>query len=310
VANLQNQRVVLIAGPTASGKSGAAVAIAEKLGGMIINADAMQVYKDLNIISARPGPDDEARATHHLFGHVDAAERYSVGRWLEDVEPVLQSAARHGQPAIVVGGTGLYFKALLEGLSAIPDIPSQITSHWNRQLKENGPWALHSVLMAQDIETADELDTNDGQRIVRALSVRQATGKSIRQFSNSQPLLKDTDVALRAVLLPDRDQLYARIEDRFDNMIKAGALTEVEALTARNLPGDLPAMRAIGIPELAAHLRGEQSLDDAIEKAKTNSRRYAKRQMTWIRGQMADWTLFTEPDNLVSQCLDLCTDQA
>ena len=305
MANLQNQRVALIAGPTASGKSGAAAEIAEKLGGIIVNADAMQVYKDLNIISARPGPDDEARAPHHLFGHVDAAERFSVGRWLEDVEPVLAAAAKRGQPIIITGGTGLYFKALLEGLSVIPDISPQITGHWNQQLKEHGPWALHSVLMAQDTDTADELEPNDGQRIVRALSVRQATGKSIRQFTNSEPLLKDADVTLRAILLPDRDKLYSRIESRFDHMIKAGALMEVETLVVRNLPDDLPAMRAIGVPELAAHLHGEQTLDEAVEKAKTNSRRYAKRQMTWIRGQMADWTMFTEPDDLISQCLDL-----
>ncbi|MDH3742604.1 MAG: tRNA (adenosine(37)-N6)-dimethylallyltransferase MiaA [Hyphomicrobiales bacterium] len=310
MTNLRNKRVVLIAGPTASGKSGAAVAIAERLGGIVINADAMQVYKDLKVVSARPSLQEEARVPHHLFGHVDAGERYSVGRWLEDVAPVLSAAGHRGQLAIIVGGTGLYFKAMLEGLSEIPDIPSRITGHWNRLLKEQGPWALHAILMSQDPETADELDSNDGQRIVRALSVRQATGKSIRQFSNSQPLLKDTDVVIRAALLPDRKELYARIEERFDDMIEAGALTEVEALAARGLPDDLPAMRAIGVPELATALRHEQTLDEAIEKAKTNSRRYAKRQMTWIRGQMADWNLFTEPEGLVSQCLDLCTDRA
>lgn len=310
MTNLQNQRVVLIAGPTASGKSGAAVAIAEKLGGIVINADAIQVYKDLNIISARPGPDDAARAPHHLFGHVDAAERYSVGRWLADVEPVLTAAARRSQPAIVVGGTGLYFKALLEGLSNVPDIPPQITSRWNRLLKEEGPWAIHAVLMAQDPESADELDPNDGQRIIRALAVKQATGKSIRLFTNSTPLVTQKQLVARAVLLPDRAELYSRIDIRFDSMMGTGALNEVKTLIARKLPDDLPAMRAIGVPELAAHLRGEQSLNEAIEKAKTNSRRYAKRQMTWIRGQMANWTLFTEPEDLISQCLDLCTNRA
>ncbi|NNE22356.1 MAG: tRNA (adenosine(37)-N6)-dimethylallyltransferase MiaA [Rhizobiales bacterium] len=309
VTNKQ-KRAVLIAGPTASGKSGAAVAIAQRLGGIVINADAMQVYDDLKVVSARPSPQEQAGIPHYLFGHVDAGERYSVGRWLEDVAPVLSAAARRGQYAVIVGGTGLYFKTLLEGLSTIPDIPSQITSHWNRQLKEHGSWALHSILMAQDAETADELDSNDSQRIVRALCVRQATGKSIRQFSNSQPLLADSDITIQAALLPDRKQLYARIEERFDNMIEAGALPEVEALIVRGLPDDLPAMRAIGVPELAGFLSGEQTLDEAIEKAKTNSRRYAKRQMTWIRGQMADWTLFTEPEDLVSQCLDLCGDQA
>lgn len=310
MTNLLKQRAVLIAGPTASGKSGAAVEIAHELGGIVVNADAMQVYKDLFVISARPGAGDEARAPHHLFGHVDAAERYSVGRWLEDIEPVLSAAANRGQPAIIVGGTGLYFKALLEGLSEIPEIPAKITAHWNRQLKEHGPWALHAILMAQDTETADELEHNDGQRIVRALSVRQATGKSIRHFKNSKPLLNHEDVVLRAVLLPERDQLYSRIDARFDTMVDAGALDEARALIARDLPDDLPAMRAIGVPELAAVLAGEQTLQDAIEKAKTNSRRYAKRQMTWIRGQMTGWTRFAEPQGLISQCLDVAAHRA
>ena len=164
--------------------------------------------------------------------------------------------------------------------------------------------------MAQDTETADELEHNDGQRIVRALSVRQATGKSIRHFKNSKPLLNHEDVVLRAVLLPERDQLYSRIDARFDTMVEAGALDEVRALIARDLPDDLPAVRAIGVPELAAVLAGEQTLQDAIEKAKTNSRRYAKRQMTCIRGQMTDWTRFAEPQGMISQCLDVAAHRA
>ena len=306
MTNLILQRAILIAGPTASGKSGAAVAIAEQLGGIIINADAMQVYGDLSIISARPGAEEMARIPHHLFGHIDARERYSVGKWLDDVGPILSAAAKRDQPAVIVGGTGLYFKALLEGLSVIPEVPVKITGHWNRQLKEEGPWALHAVLMAQDAQSADELEPNDGQRIVRALAVKQATGNSIRQFQNSTPLLGKTANAIRCVLLPDREQLYSRIDARFETMIEIGALDEVKALVARTLPDDLPAMRAIGTPELAAHLAGEISLQEAAEKAKTNSRRYAKRQMTWTRSQMEDWTSFTEQDDLVRHCLDLC----
>ena len=285
------QQVVLIAGPTASGKSEAAIHAAEERGGVVVNADAMQVYRDLRVITARPNDDDEMRAVHHLFGHVDAAERYSVGRWLSDVAPVLKAAARRGQPVVFVGGTGLYFKALTEGLSEMPEVPRAIAGRWQRALKDEGPWALHAVLMAQDPEMADLLEPSDGQRIVRALSIKQATGKSIRHFQAAagKPLLAPGDIVQRMVLMPERAVLYERINRRFDAMISAGAMEEVEALVARHLDPDLPAMKAIGVPEIAEAIAGTVSMEDAIEKAKTNSRRYAKRQMTWIRSQMADW---------------------
>ena len=288
------QRVVLIAGPTASGKSQAAIGIAEQLGGVVINADAMQVYRDLKIVTARPCPEDEARVPHHLFGHVDADQRYSVGQWLSDIQPVLKAAARRGQAAVVVGGTGLYFKALCEGLSEVPEVPASVSGRWQRMLKEEGPWALHAVLMARDAQGADALDPNDGHRIVRALCVHEVTGKSIRQLNEnqSQPLISKSDVLFKAILMPEREELYQRIEQRFDDMIGTGALEEVKALVARQLEPGLPVMKAIGVPELSAHLAGGITLEDAAEKAKTHSRRYAKRQMTWARGQMADWTVY------------------
>ena len=304
--------VVLIAGPTASGKSQAAIAIAERLNGIIVNADAMQVYRDLQILTARPAEDDLARAPHKLFGHVDAEESYSVGRWLSDVESILAEASAAGQLTIFVGGTGLYFKALSEGLSDIPSVPQAITARWKKILKEDGPWALHAVLMARDSETADATDPGDGQRIVRALAVREATGKSIRHFQSrgAKPLISADEVALRAVLMPDRANLYERIDARFEKMVSAGAVHEVKTLLDRNLDTSLPAMKAIGVPELAQYLAGELSLAAAIESAKTHSRRYAKRQMTWIRGQMPDWEQFTEPKPLIDRCLDLCAQQA
>jgi tRNA dimethylallyltransferase len=292
------QQVVLIAGPTASGKSEAAIRVAEDLGGIIVNADAMQVYRDLRVITARPDLQDEQRVVHHLFGHVDAAERCSVGRWLADVAPVFQAAARRSQPVVFVGGTGLYFKALCEGLSDMPEVPHAITGRWQRALKQDGPWALYAVLMARDPEAADMLEPSDGQRIVRALSVKEATGRSIRHFqaTAARPLVGADSRVLRVALLPEREVLYQRIDARFDAMVAGGAVDEVEALLARKLDPDLPAMKAIGVPEIAMALCSEISLQEAIEKAKTNSRRYAKRQMTWIRGQMADWpTLPTLP---------------
>lgn len=294
-------RVVLIAGPTASGKSLAAARVAAALGGIVVNADAMQVYRDLHIVTAQPEPDDLALAPHHLFGHVDGAERYSVGRWLVDVGLVLKTAARRGQPVVFAGGTGLYFKALCEGLAEMPAVPAQIERRWRRVLKEDGPWALHGVLMARDPDAADGIDTNDGQRIVRALAVYEATGKSIRKWQSAatKPLVRPADVLAKAALMPPREDLYDRIERRFDAMLARGALDEVAVLLARRLDPDLPVMKAIGVPELARHLTGAVSIEDAIAKAKTASRRYAKRQMTWIRGQMTDWPVHAAPDELI-----------
>ncbi len=308
----RHPHVVLIAGPTASGKSEAAVDIAAGLDGIVVNADAMQVYQDLATLTARPDAQAQNRAPHYLFGHVDGRERYSVGRWLEDLRPVIKSALQRDQPVVIAGGTGLYFKALCDGLSEMPEIPQHISSHWRRALKEQGPWELHAVLMARDAESAYTIEPSDGQRIIRALAVKQATGKSIRYFQSSStvPLITREEVLLRAALLPDRQQLYRRIDERFEAMIARGAMAEVTSLLARNLDTELPVMKAIGVPELSSYLTGDLPLEDAIETAKTSSRRYAKRQITWIRGQMADWCPFTDPKALIRQCLDLCGERA
>jgi tRNA dimethylallyltransferase len=288
-------RAVLIAGPTASGKSAAALRLAEEAAAAgraawIVNADAMQVYDALRIVTARPSAAEEARVPHRLFGHVSAATRYSVGAWLDDVAAVLDVARRHKALAIVTGGTGLYFRALTEGLAAVPPIPPAVRSHWVERMGTEGPARLHALLMERD-PSADTIRPRDPQRIVRALEVLDTTGLPLtawRRIAGGAPLLAETETA-RFVLEPERAVLHRRIADRFDRMVGEGALAEVAALLARGLDPALPAMKAIGVRAFAAHLAGAASLDQAVAAAKTETRRYAKRQSTWFRNQIADW---------------------
>ncbi len=292
--------MVLIAGPTASGKSAVALALADEArrhgrAAWIVNADAMQVYDALRVVTARPGGAEEARALHFLYGHVPAAIRYSVGAWLADVEPVLHEAERAAALAIVVGGTGLYFKALTEGIAAIPAIPKEIRAHWAERLREEGADRLHAVLAARDSASAAAIRPSDPQRILRALEVLDATGRSLDGWRKEPPTgrLAPFDATARFVLETERPELHRRIAERFDRMVGAGALKEVEALLAQRLDPELPAMKAIGVRSFAAHLRGEVSLEAAVATAKTETRRYAKRQMTWFRNQMPDWPRLT-----------------
>ncbi|MCW2306994.1 tRNA (adenosine(37)-N6)-dimethylallyltransferase MiaA [Rhodobium gokarnense] len=281
---------VLIAGPTASGKSALALSLAEADNGVIINADSMQVYRDLRILTARPDEDETARVPHRLYGHVDASEPYSVGRWLDDVKNVLDEAALARRLPILVGGTGLYFKALTEGLTEIPPIPENVRIYWRDMAAAEPSEALHAKLAQLDPEMAERLNPGDAQRIARALEVVTATGKSLAAFHEeaSRPLI-DPEDAERIVLSPERPELHRRIEARFRQMAEAGALDEVAALTARNLDPQLPAMKAIGVRPLAAHLSGACDLEAAISRSVVETRRYAKRQLTWFRGQMGDW---------------------
>lgn len=284
---------MLIAGPTASGKSALAMRIAEDLQGrgrpaMIVNADSMQVYDALRVLTARPSPEEEARVPHRLFGHVPAGERYSVGRWLADVTPVLEEAWSGGGLPIVVGGTGLYFKALTHGLAAIPDVPETVRRGWATRLAEAGAEGLHGILRQRDPVAAASIPATDPQRILRALEVLDATGRSIREWQRQpagEPLLHP-DTTRRLVLLPDRAELYSRIDRRLERMIAEGALEEVRALMAQGLGPDLPVMKATGVRELAGYVSGQSPLAQALERAKTETRRYAKRQMTWLRTQM------------------------
>jgi tRNA dimethylallyltransferase len=288
------KRAVLIAGPTASGKSALALALAERLGGVVINADSMQVYRDLRVITARPGEEEEARVPHRLYGHVDAAENYSVGQWLGDAAAALAEAEALGRVAILVGGTGLYFKVLTRGLAAVPPIPPEIRNNVRARLAQEGSQALHAKLQQCDPVSASRLMPTDGVRIVRALEVMMATGRSLPEWHRSGlPPLVDPAHAVRIFLAPDRPELYRRIDARFDGMIAAGALEEVRALDARGLDPLLPAMKAHGVPWLRRRLAGEITLADAIDEAKKDTRHYSKRQFTWFRNQMPGWTWAT-----------------
>ncbi len=255
---------MLIAGPTASGKSALALELAQKADGVIINADSMQVYRDLRVITARPTPEEEAKVPHRLYGHVDAAVNFSAGHWLADAAAALAEVRAQKRLPIFVGGSGLYLKALTRGLSAVPPIP---------------PAIREGVRAARD-----------RTRIARALEVVEATGRSLADWHREglPPLLPPG--AFSALFLsPDRDQLYARIDARFDAMLKAGALEEVAALAARHLDPLLPAMKAHGVPTLIRHLSGEITREEAAETGRANSRQYAKRQFTWFRHQLPEF---------------------
>src|SRR5689334_12214669 len=283
-------RVLLIMGPTASGKSALALALAERLGGEILNADSMQVYRDFRVLTARPSIEEEGQAPHHLYGHADASEPYSTGRWLTDALAVITAVRARGATPILVGGTGLYFKALTEGLADIPAPDSETRAELRARVEKEGAAALHAELARRDPQTASRLAPNDAPRILRALEVLETTGESISALhANTKPvLLRDEWVGVK--LTPDRTRLYAAIDARFDAMLASGALEEVRALAARNLDAALPAMKAHGAPALMAYLRNEIALGQAAEIGKRDTRHYAKRQFTWMANQMPDWT--------------------
>lgn len=281
---------VLIAGPTASGKSALALELALATGGIVINADSMQVYRDLRIITARPTHGEEACAPHRLYGHVDAAVNFSAGAWVADAAKALDEAKADGRLPIFTGGTGLYFKALTAGLSVVPPIPAEVREAVRARLERNGAEALHAELARRDPRAAGRLNRRDRARIARALEVVEATGRSLLDWhrEGQPPLLPKG--SFRAVFLaPEREELYARIDARFDAMLGAGALGEVERLAARHLDPLLPAMKAHGVPALIRHLRGELSLEQAATIGRADTRHYAKRQFTWFRHQLPEF---------------------
>jgi len=290
----QAKQAVLIAGPTASGKSALALALAEELGGTIINADSMQIYRDLRIITARPALGEEACVPHLLYGHVDAADIYSTGRWCVDVSAALRETQAAGRLPIVAGGTGLYFKALTHGLAAVPPTPPALRSHVRARLHEEGIAALHAELRERDPAAAQRLMPGDRARITRALEVILSTGRSLSDWQREgmTPAL-DARCAVAVFLDVPRQELYSRIDARFEAMLAAGALDEVRALRARNLDPALPAMKAHGVPWLIRHLDGAIDLAAAADGAKRDTRRYTKRQMTWFRHQLPDWPWVT-----------------
>ncbi|WP_201859936.1 tRNA (adenosine(37)-N6)-dimethylallyltransferase MiaA [Microvirga soli] len=286
---------VLIAGPTASGKSALGIRLAQALDGVVINADSMQVYRDLRVITARPTSDEEAQVPHRLYGHVDAASNFSVGRYVADAVKVLQEVEGSKLP-IFVGGTGLYFKALTEGLSDMPPVPEEVREQVRRESEGLETPELHRLLLEREPETARTLRPSDRLRVQRALEIFAATGRPLVSFHGAREPgpLADRPV-LKLFLAPNRDELRQRIDRRFESMMEQGALEEVEALGRRNLDPMLPAMRAHGVPGLLAYLRGEIALNEAIAKGQGDTRRYAKRQFTWFRHQLPDWQ-WVEPE--------------
>jgi len=302
----RGERAVLIAGPTASGKSALALALAGRHGGMVINADSMQVYRDLRIITARPTPAEEARAPHRLYGHVDAAATYSVGHWIIDVARVLAEAAARKELPILVGGTGLYFKALTRGLAAVPQIPPPVRAAVRARLTAEGADALHAELGRRDPAGAAALKPGDAVRIVRALEVIEATGRPLSAWHREgmAPLL-DAARAIKIFLAPERMELKARIGARFDAMMAAGALDEVRALDARGLDPLQPALKAHGVPWLRRALAGEIPMAEAVEGGKRDTWRYTKRQFTWFRHQLPDflWVAPGEAGGIVTEML-------
>jgi tRNA dimethylallyltransferase len=299
--DLSEAAAILIAGPTASGKSALALRLAEAFGGLVINADSMQVYRDLHILTARPAFDDEAIAPHLLFGHVDGVVNHSVGLWLKDAEGALNAARSAGALPIFVGGTGLYFKALTQGLSDIPAVPEAVRAEIRARAEGVPVAALHAELARCDPLMAARLRPSDPQRILRALEVFAATGQSLATFQGARlpPLLDATNV-LAFFLAPDRGELKARIDQRFDQMLASGAIDEVAALRGRHLDPALPVMRAHGVPHLIAYLEGKIPLAQAAERSKLDTRHYAKRQYTFARHQLGTfrWALASEAEAL------------
>jgi len=287
---------VLIAGPTASGKSALGLALADRLDGEIINADSMQVYGDLRIVTARPSVEEEALVPHHLYGHVPAEKVYSTGQWLTDAVVALEGVQARGKVPIILGGTGLYFRALTEGFVEIPSIPDEVRSATRAEVDEIGPVAAHLLLADVDPAWAEQVHENDPQRIARGWEVFRATDRPLTAWQADPVQPPHLGKTLKIVLEPDRDWLVERIHRRFGKMVEAGALSEVEALLAQRLAPTLPAMKALGVPELAGYLSGDLTLEEAQEAASIKSRQYAKRQSTWFRQQMISWNKVSAQD--------------
>jgi tRNA dimethylallyltransferase len=302
------KNAILIAGPTASGKSALALDLAEREGGVIVNTDSMQGYSVLDVLTARPSAAELVRAPHFLYGHVHPSIAYSTGAWLRDVMGLIDDGTFCERPdgtfcerpVIFVGGTGLYFRALAEGISEMPEIPQSVRDRWRYELKEQGAAKLHRILMCEDSAVAMTLKPTDGQRIVRALEVLDASGRSIAEWqaARGRPLI-DRDSARFLVIEPERAALIGRIDARFDRMLDKGAVDEVKQLMALGLDPDLPAMKAIGVRELQAAMAGQVSFAEAIERAKIATRQYAKRQATWFRHQLGqEWRRLHSVDDL------------
>jgi tRNA dimethylallyltransferase len=281
--------VVLIGGATASGKSALALEMAAAAGGEIVNADSMQVYADLRVLTARPRAEEEAVAPHHLFGVADGAEVWSVGRWLRAAQAILSEISGRGRTAIVVGGTGLYLRALTQGLADIPSVPADTRAETQARFDHLGEDAFRRELAKVDPAAAARIAPGDRQRLTRALEVHAATGKALSQWQDEAAATSLGRTWRGFVVEPPREELYRRCDARLIAMAENGALEEVRKLVARDLAPASPLLRALGVAPFAAHLRGEMTLAEAIARAQIDTRRYAKRQLTWFRNQAPDW---------------------
>ena len=288
---------ILIHGPTASGKTALSIDVARKYDGEIVNADSMQVYDKLKVISARPDEAEMDGIPHHLFGHVSVATRFSAGEWLEQARAVIEDIQKRGKTAVVVGGTGLYLLALTQGLSDIPPVPEDVRHEVLEIAKAEGVRGLKIRLQVVDPEAAARINDNDRQRLTRAYEVWLATGRSLTSFQNNRTnqVLND-DEWLGVALTPPRAKLYARIDKRFEGMLMEGAMEEARALNRMGIDPELPAMKAHGMPWLTAFIRGEIDAGVAAENAKRDTRRYAKRQFTWIGRQFPFWPRIPSPE--------------
>ena len=281
--------ITLIAGPTASGKSRRALEMAQATGAAIINADSQQLYADLRVLTARPSPEEEAQAPHHLYGVADAVEPWSVGRWTRAVTPLLAELGTQGRPALIVGGTGLYFSALTKGLAHIPDLSTEARDEARALYDAEGETTFRLRLATVDPAAESVIERGDRQRLTRAYAVARETGRSLSDWRAATRPLLEAGTYDRLVIEPERSVLYAACDARVDAMRASGALEEVQALMARGLDPALPAMKAVGVRELAACLAGETTLAEATAAMKQATRNYAKRQLTWFRNQCADW---------------------
>ena len=280
-----NEAIIVVVGPTASGKSKLARAIAERAHGVVINADSMQVYRELRILTARPDDEDLARAPHRLYGVLAASERCSAGRWRAMAVAEIARARKGGRIPVIAGGTGLYIKALINGLAPIPPIPEAVQAAAAERVSRHGGEALHAELAVRDPAAAARIPPSDRQRLARAWAVLEATGRPLSEWQKETP----SGIAARVFILhldPPRAALYAACDARFEHMLARGALDEVRALAALDLDPRLPVMKALGVAPLAAHLRGEFTLEAAAARARQVTRNYAKRQRTWFRHQI------------------------
>lgn len=293
---LTTKGAILIAGPTASGKSALALALAERLGGEIVNADSMQVYHELRVLTARPSPQEEARAPHHLYGVLPGAELCSAGRWSRLAVEAIAGIEARGRVPVVVGGTGLYFKALLEGFSPIPPVPPEIREAVRAEVAAAGEVA-HALLAEADPALAEIIRPSDRQRIARGIEVARGTGRPLSQWHAEPraPLLKGNIAKIG--LAPDRAWLRARCDARFETMVVEGAIEEARAIAALGLAADLPIMKSLGLRPLIDYVAGKIELSEAVKRGQAETRAYAKRQETWLRTQMIAWERFSEQDS-------------